>query len=142
MNEYIDAFIQEHTCASIACLDPNGQPYCFSCFYAIDVKQGLLYFKSSEDSNHAGYLHANPLVAGTILPDKLNKLQVKGIQLEGAILAFDDSLAKNAASNYYKSHPIAIAMSGEIWTIKIKRIKYTDNTLGFGSKIIWERPVN
>jgi uncharacterized protein YhbP (UPF0306 family) len=142
MNEYIDAFIQEHTCASIACLDSDGQPYCFSCFYAIDVIQGLLYFKSSKDSNHAGFLHANPLVAGTILPDKLNKLQVKGIQLEGTILSVDDPLAKNAASHYYKSHPIAIAMSGEIWTIKINRIKYTDNTLGFGSKIIWERPVN
>jgi uncharacterized protein YhbP (UPF0306 family) len=33
-------------------------------------------------------------------------------------------------------------MPGEIWTIKINRIKYTDNTLGFGKKIIWERPVH
>ncbi|MEI6086461.1 MAG: pyridoxamine 5'-phosphate oxidase family protein [Bacteroidota bacterium] len=142
MNENIDTFIQEHTCANIACLDANSYPYCFSCFYAIDVKEGLLYFKSSSDSNHAGYLISNPIIAGTILPDKLNKLQVKGIQLEGTVLAFDDEQAKNASAHYYKAHPLALAMPGEIWTIKINRIKYTDNTLGFGKKIVWERPVH
>jgi uncharacterized protein YhbP (UPF0306 family) len=142
MNENIDAFIQEHTCANIACLDANNQPYCFSCFYAVDIQEGLLYFKSSTDTNHAAFLLSNPIVAGTILPDKLNKLQVKGIQLEGIVLSFDHEQAKNAARNYYKAHPIAMAMSGEVWTIQINRIKYTDNTLGFGKKIIWERPVN
>ncbi len=142
MNDYIDSFIQEHTCANISCLDANGNPYSFSCFYAIDIKEALLYFKSSPDSNHAGFLLANPIVAGTILPDKLNKLQVKGIQLSGTVLKFDDTLAQHASLHYYKSHPMAMAMSGEIWTIKINWIKYTDNTLGFGKKIIWERPVN
>lgn len=142
MNEYIDSFIQEHTCANIACLDKNGNPYSFSCFYAINIKAALLYFKSSADSNHAGFLLSNPTVAGTILPDRLNKLQVKGIQLSGIVLSFDDELAQDASSHYYKIHPIAMAMSGDIWTIKINWIKYTDNTLGFGKKIIWERPVN
>jgi uncharacterized protein YhbP (UPF0306 family) len=142
MNENIDAFILAHTCANIACLDANGNPYCFSCFYAVDIKEGLLYFKSSADSHHTGFLISNPIVAGTILPDKLNQLQVKGIQLTGIILPFDDALAQNASLHYYKSHPMAMAMSGEIWTIKMNWIKYTDNTLGFGKKIIWERPVN
>jgi uncharacterized protein YhbP (UPF0306 family) len=142
MNEKINSFIEENTCASIACLDSNGHPYCFSCFYAVDTKEGLLFFKSSSDSNHAAFLTSNPIIAGTILPDKLNKLQVKGIQFEGTILHVDDELAKNASLQYYKSNPMAMAMSGEIWTVKIIRIKYTDNSLGFGKKIIWERPVN
>lgn len=142
MNENFDSFLEENTCASVACLDPKGQPYCFSCFYAVDTKAGLIFFKSSSDSNHASFLQSNPIIAGTILPDKLNKLQVKGIQLEGIVLALDDELAKNASLHYYKSHPMAMAISGEIWTIKINRIKYTDSTLGFGKKIIWERPVS
>jgi len=79
-------------------------------------------------------------VAGTILPDKLNKLQVKGIQFEGTVLAFDDALAASASNHYYKKNPMAVAMSGDIWTVQLNRIKYTDNTLGFGKKIIWERP--
>jgi uncharacterized protein YhbP (UPF0306 family) len=142
MTEPINTFIKAQTCANIACLDAKGNPYSFSCFYAIDIQKGLLYFKSSSDSNHAGYLLSNPIISGTILPDKLNKLQVKGIQLEGNVLAFDDVVAKEASLFYYKTHPMAMAMTGEVWTIKINRIKYTDNTLGFGNKIIWERPVN
>jgi hypothetical protein len=141
MNENIDAFIQEHTCASIACIDAEGHPYCFNCFYAVDIYEGLLFFKSSLDTHHAAFLKFNPIIAGTILPDKLNKLQVKGIQMEGVILSQENALSKNASKLYYKAHPMAMAMGGEIWTIQINRIKYTDNTLGFGKKIIWERPV-
>jgi uncharacterized protein YhbP (UPF0306 family) len=141
MNDNIDAFIQEHTCASIACIDLNGHPYCFSCFYALDSKAGLLFFKSSLDTSHASFLSSNPIIAGTILPDKLNKLQIKGIQMEGIVLSQGDELSKNASLLYYKAHPMAMAMAGEIWTIKINRVKFTDNTLGFGKKIIWERPV-
>ena len=142
MNEYFDSFIEDNTCVSFACLDSHGKPYCFTCFYAVDLEKGLLYFKSSPDSNHAGFLLQNQSVAGTILPDKLNKLQVKGIQLEGQVLAFDHPSAKSAALQYYKTNPMAVAMPGEVWTVQLNRIKYTDNTLGFGKKIIWERPVS
>jgi uncharacterized protein YhbP (UPF0306 family) len=141
MNEHFDSFLEEHTCASFACLDAQGLPYCFTCFYAVDTKEGLLFFKSSGDSNHVSFLLLNRMVAGTILPDKLNKLQVKGIQFEGKVLAFEDPLAKSASSHYYKKNPMAVAMSGDIWTVQLNRIKYTDSTLGFGKKIIWERPV-
>ncbi len=139
MNELIDPFLEEHTCASFACLNELGNPYCFTCFYAINIQEGLLYFKSSFDTKHSGYLQTNPNVAGTILPDKLNKLQVKGIQLEGIILPFDDILTKNAATQYYKQHPMAVTVAGEIWTVKINKVKFTDTTLGFGKKIIWDR---
>lgn len=142
MNEHFNSFLEENTCASFACLDPHGHPYCFTCFYAVDLKEGLLYFKSSSDSNHAGYLLSNRIVSGTILPDKLNKLQVKGIQFEGTVLAFDDVLTKSAGLHYYKTNPMAVAMPGEIWTVQLNRVKYTDSTLGFGKKIIWERTVN
>ncbi|MCX6205800.1 MAG: pyridoxamine 5'-phosphate oxidase family protein [Bacteroidetes bacterium] len=142
MNEHFNSFLEENTCASFACLDAQGHPYCFTCFYAVDLKEGLLYFKSSSDSNHAGYLKSNQFVAGTILPDKLNKLQVKGIQFEGTVLEFDDILTKSAGLHYYKTNPMAVAMAGEIWTVQLNRVKYTDSTLGFGKKIIWERAVN
>jgi len=75
MNEHFDGFLLENTCASFACLDSQGLPYCFTCFYAVDLKAGLLYFKSNLASNHAGFLLKNQVVAGTILPDKLNICQ-------------------------------------------------------------------
>lgn len=79
------------------------------------------------------------MVAGTIVPDSLNVLQIKGIQFLGIILPFDHSHYKDASSHYHSKHLIALMMPGEIWTIKLTSIKFTDNTLGFGKKLLWER---
>jgi hypothetical protein len=84
-------------------------------------------------------LKHKPSVAGTILPDKLNKLLVKGIQFEGTLLDAGDSVAASAAVLYYKQNPLAVAMPGEVWTIRIDHIKMTDSTLGFGKKLKWSR---
>ena len=99
----------------------------------------MLHFKSSAQTEHIRLLEQNPVVSGTILPDKLNKLMVKGIQFNGVFLNASDPMAKNADTQYYKSVPMAMAMKGNIFTIKINSIKMTDSGRVFGSKIIWER---
>lgn len=139
MNEIIIRFIQRQTCATICCADEQGKPYCFSCFYAFNCEEGLIYFKSQPEAHHSGLLKNNPIIAGTILPDKLNKFLVKGIQFEGIVLDSDNPLMKHDSGFYHKKHPIALAMSGEIRTIQINHIKMTDSTMGFGKKIIWVR---
>ena len=138
MDERIAKFISKQTCASICCIDEGGRPYCFSCFYAFNDEEIMLYFKSSEDSHHSGLLKKNAMVAGTILPDKLGLFQIKGIQFEGIVLPDDPK----AAAYYYQKHKVAIAIAGEIWTIRINKIKFTDNSLGFGKKILWERELS
>lgn len=139
MKENIIQFIQKQTCASICCVDKNGSPYCFSCFYAFNSEEGLLYFKSSTNAHHSSIISHNPGIAGTILPDKLNVLVVKGLQFEGIVLPDDHPAGKYAAGNYHKKYPFALTMPGEIWTIQINNIKMTDSTIGFGKKISWNR---
>ena len=46
----------------------------------------------------------------------------------------DDSLKKN----YFKAFPYALAMNPKLWQIRVDFFKLTDNTLGFGKKIIWQ----
>jgi uncharacterized protein len=138
MNDLIIHFIIKQTCANVCCVNiVEKSPYCFSCFYAFNSEEGLLYFKSSQETQHSKIIASNPLVAGTILPDKLNVLHIKGIQFEGVILRDDHSLAKEAFAQYHKHHPMALAMPGHMWTIRITSIKMTDNSLGFGKKITW-----
>jgi len=139
MNEIIIQFIQKQTCATICCIDEQGKPYCFSCFYTFNPEEGLLYFKSSVDSHHSVLMKKNPLIAGTILPDKLNALFVKGVQFEGFVLDEHQPLAIQASAYYHKKHLIALAIPGEIWTVQINSIKMTDSTKGFGKKITWSR---
>ena len=139
MYEKIIRFIEKQTCASVCCVDEMGNPYCFSCFYSFNGEEGLLYFKSSTTSKHASVISKNPFIAGTILPDKLNRLQVKGIQFEGKVLPKDHLYAKQAPFLFHKQFPIALTMPGEIRTVLINHIKMTDNSMGFGKKISWSR---
>lgn len=139
MKEKIDRFIEKQTCASICCVDENNLPYCFTCFYSYFRDETYLYYKTSASTHHAILLLKKPDVAGTILPDKLNLLKIKGVQFEGVVLPGDHPLAKDASARYYKKHPVTVTMPGEIWMIRIDRIKFTDNTMGFGTKLNWKR---
>lgn len=132
-------FISKQTCGNLCCVAENGSPYCFSFFYSFDEQEMILYYKSSDDTKHSKILYKNQTAAGTILPDKLNFLAIKGIQFEGQVLEPRHPDAKNASSHYHKKHPMALAMPGDIWAIRINRIKFTDNSLGFGKKLLWER---
>lgn len=142
MNERIIQFILSQTVAHICCIDEQHNPYCFSCFYAFDKENELLYFKSSAKTHHIPILLQNPVIAGTIQPDKLNRMAIKGIQFTGRILSSDHPLSIEASSAYHKEYPFAYAMKGEVWALQLDWVKMTDNTLAFGKKIIWERATN
>lgn len=139
MDSSITSFIKKQTCATIGYVDDKGLPNCFSCFFAFDEVNGLLYFKSSPGAKHCEQLLLSPNVSGTILPDKLKPLLVQGIQFTGEVLNELNPLAAGASGYYHKKNPLALAMSGKVWTVKIGFIKMTDSSKGFGKKIIWER---
>lgn len=139
MEKNIIQFINKQTCAGICCIDDQGKPYCFSCFYVFNSEEGLLYFKSSSNARHSAILLKNQWVAGTIQPDKLNVLLIKGIQFEGTVLPADHYFTKNVAGLYYKRYPAGLTVPGEIWVVQVERIKMTDSSFGFGKKIIWKR---
>lgn len=139
MNNTIKGFIEKQKCANVSCLDTDGRPYCFSCFYAVNVQDGLLYFKSSVNTNHINMLLSNPILAGTILPDKIQMLVVRGIQFRGVLLPQDDARCRDASKHYHSRFPFALAVPGELWTIRLSDIKMTDSSKGFGTKINWSR---
>jgi len=136
MNDKMISFLKNQTCASISGIDADGNPYCFNCFYVFDAENGSIYFKSSAETFHGQCMLNNQNVAGTILPDKLNKLALKGIQFTGRI-SFDEELKERAVATYHREYPLALAMHGQVWKIKLLSAKLTDNSLGFGKKIKW-----
>jgi len=138
MNERIADFITHQKVATVCCVDEENNPYCFSCFYAFDAERGLIYFKSGSSAHHSQILHQNPIVAGTVQPDKLNPLAIKGIQFTGRILHPKNELCSHAEAIYHKRYPFALAMPGDMWTLQPETIKMTDNTLSFGKKLHWQ----
>lgn len=139
MIDKLSEFIRQQNCASVCCVDEDGHPYCFNCFYVYNSDEQLLYYKSSLDTNHSAAMVKKPEVAGTILPDQLKKEHIQGVQFQGISMPFGHSAARNAAAIYYRHNPEAEALPGEIWTIRLLSVKYTDSALGFGKKMIWER---
>ena len=137
MDKRIVEFIDKQKTATLCCLDDENNPYCFSVFYVFDKVERRLYFKSSSSSNHSKYLLKHRKISGTILPDNLNMLAIRGIQFTGFILHNSDSL--NNEAEYHKRFPVAMTIPGEVWAIQLETIKMTDSTIGFGKKFFWER---
>ena len=114
-------------------------PYCAHCFYAFDAKKGILVFKSAPDTNHIRQAVMNPMVAGTIAPDKLVKSAIRGIQFTGRFTAPEGEQLADAKKIYYGKYPFAKVIAGSCFTVELAALKMTDNTLGFGKKIEWKR---
>lgn len=139
MNPHIVSFLQKQTVASICTTDSAANPYCFNCFYAYDAANNLLIYKTHNNTHHATLMLAQKMAAGTILPNKINPLLLKGVQWQGEVLPQSSVLIQQAATVYHKAYPFALAMSGTIWAIALTEIKMTDNSKGFGAKLTWNK---
>jgi hypothetical protein len=139
MNDKILDFLIKQTATSISCVNEVNEPYSFSCFFAFNKKENLLYYKSTASAYHSQIVRQNPKVSGTIMPDKLNKLAVKGIQFSGIVLNENDPLCVDASTHYHSRFPMALGISGIVWTIQLNQLKMTDNVLGIFKKHSWQR---
>ena len=73
-------------------------------------------------------------MAGTVVLETKTVAKIEGVQFRGEFLELEDEDLKRL---YFKTFPYAIAMNPKLWQIKVNYFKLTDNTLGFGKKIIW-----
>ncbi|MBC7913132.1 MAG: pyridoxamine 5'-phosphate oxidase family protein [Pyrinomonadaceae bacterium] len=139
MKKEIIQFIKENKIASISCVDRDHKPYCFHCFYVFDEINNLLFFKSSLSTHHSKLLSNNPNIAGSILPDKMDFMALKGIQFTGTIIQSNFPHHINPELYYHKKLPLALAKPGHVWFAQLEMVKMSDNTNIFGKKLKWER---
>lgn len=137
MDSLIENFIVSQKNMTL-CTSVNNIPECASCFYTFMPEGAYLIFKSKNTTGHVCRALANNKVAGTILPDISKIGNIRGIQFSGIFLEPQEDLLEKAKKIYYSKFPLALGISGELWLIKLTYIKMTDNTLGFGKKLIWE----
>lgn len=135
-NTIITNFISANKIAAVCCTDGNI-PYCFHCFYVFDPDNFLLFFKSSDETWHSKLLAENAAVAGSILPQKLELLALKGIQFTGTVLYNGIPDQIKPETFYHKRLPLGLAKPGHVFCIQLESIKMTDNSLVFGKKLLW-----
>ena len=131
-------FIRRHHVMTLA-TSVGGDPWCANLFYAYMPRENLFVFTSERSTKHAADALANNKVAGSIVLETKVVGRVQGVQLEGVMRGAAESGIAGAKAAYLKKFPYAAAFPLELWTIEPTLMKFTDNTLGFGKKIIWTK---
>ena len=131
----ITDFIARHHVLTLATSTADGLPYCAACFYAYDKVRNLFIFTSDDTTCHAQQMVANSNVACAITLETRVVGKVQGLQICGVARRGE----AEDRSVYVKRFPYAAVAPLNIWVVEPTFMKLTDNTLGFGKKLIWNR---
>ena len=131
----ITDFIARHHVLILATSTADGLPYCAACFYAYDKARNLFIFTSDDTTCHAQQMVANSNVACAITLETRVVGKVQGLQICGVARRGE----AEDRSVYVKRFPYAAVAPLNIWVVEPTFMKLTDNTLGFGKKLIWNR---
>ncbi len=131
-------FINEHHVLTLATSTENN-PWCANCFYVYLEEENCFVFTSDNETKHVQDVITNSKVAGSVVLETNTVGKIRGIQFRGIMEIPGDKLASKAKFTYLKRFPFAILMKTSLWVVKLNYIKMTDNRLGFGKKLIWEK---
>jgi len=140
LDKKIIDFIDEHHVLTLA-VSENNFPYCANCFYTYDEEALSFIFSTDLDTKHGKIAHKNPNVSGVIVLETKKVGKIQGIQFTGTMKLPTGEEKGNAEKKYLSAYPFAKIMKTTIWVLKINFIKFTDNRLGFGKKLIWNRDI-
>jgi len=130
----ITRFIKRHHLLTL-CTSEDNKPYAASCFYIYIEEENALIVASDSNTKHMQQARMQNIIAGTIATETIFTGRIKGIQFIGRILSVSE---EDLRLKYIKRFPVAMFMPLLLWRIDLSFIKMTDNSLGFGKKIIWE----
>lgn len=121
------------------CVNGGASLWCASAFYAFDRKEAAFYLLSDPKTRHGQMAGKRAEVAGTISDQTKTVLHIRGLQFHGELRLLEDEESKYARKGYYRQFPAARLLSAPVWSLEVDELKFTDNTLGFGKKLIWLR---
>lgn len=133
----IGKFIGRHHVMTIATVGEGGEPYCANLFYSYIPAENIFVFTSGPTTRHSAEMYGNPVVAASIVLETKVVGKIQGIQMQGVVKRPEGAELKAARSSYIRRFPYAVAADLDLWTFAPSFMKLTDNTLGFGKKLIW-----
>jgi len=136
MESKIIDYLQKNKVLTLATAVDNV-PYCANCFYVFDERGKTLIFLSDNNTRHIREALLNKNVGGTVQNGVTTVAKIQGVQFTGEIVNPDSDQEKNFYKTYYKKFPFAKTKPSPIWGIRLNWVKMTDNTLGFGKKLVW-----
>jgi len=132
--EKIVLFLEEHHVLSLASSADDELSVC-SLFYTFSLEKLSFIVASNEETTHIEHIKENSTIAGNIFLETKVIGKIQGVQFRGEFVKLQDSELEEL---YFKEFAHARVMKPALWQIKVKYFKMTDNTFGFGKKIIWQ----
>jgi uncharacterized protein len=134
----IIAFLKKHHVLTLA-TSLEGQPWCANCFYAYLEDEAAFVFTSDNDTRHIKETLKNSRVAGSVVLETSIVNKIQGVQFAGVLQLPENEMIAKSKNAYLKRFPFAALMDTTLWILYPDHIKMTDNRLGFGKKLIWDR---
>ncbi len=131
-------FIQKHHVLTLATSTDNI-PWCANCFYVYSEEDNVFIFTSDHNTKHIKDVKENNAVAGSVVLETPAVGKIQGIQFTGKMYVPKNDLFKKANKLYLKKYPFAKLMNTQLWILSPNFIKLTDNRLGFGKKLTWNK---
>lgn len=138
LDKRIVDFIKKHHVLTLSTSVEN-KPYSANCFYTFDEKESLLIFTSDKETKHIQDVMQNNFVSGSIVLETTIIGKIQGIQFNGIMNESQTDFYKKHKLEYLKRFPFAVLNNTPLWYIELTFIKFTDNRLGFGKKLIWQK---
>lgn len=138
IDERIVRFFRKHHVLTIA-TSVNDEPWCANCFYVYLEEKNALGFTTGHETRHGKEFLKNKVVAGSVVLETPVIGKIRGIQFQGIVSEPEGELLKTVRKSFLKRFPVAMLMETHLWIVELTHIKMTDNRLGFGKKIIWEK---
>jgi uncharacterized protein len=134
-------FIRAHHVMTVATGGGSGNPWVASCFYAYVSRKNWFVFTTDDDTRHGREMIANPVIAVSIALETKITGQIRGVQMTGRALKCDSTNHFRASRAFLGRFPVAALRKTTLWIFEPEHIKMTDNRLGFGVKLVWEKGV-
>lgn len=131
-------FMEEHHVLTLS-TSVDNKPYSCNCFYAYCKADNVLIFTSDSETKHIKDALINNYISGSIVLETSVIGKIQGIQFNGFIFEVKDEVSKKYKKIYLKRFPFAILKNTALWFVELTFIKMTDNRLGFGKKLIWNK---
>lgn len=130
-----ESFLDKHYLLSLATSNEDELSVC-NLFYAYDRHTQTFIVASNDNTTHIQNILTNNKIAGSVALETKIIVKIQGLQFRGIFDLVDD---EDYYKLYFKTFPYARVMKPKLWKIKVNYFKMTDNTLGFGKKLIWQR---
>jgi len=138
IDERIVKFFRKHHVLTIA-TSVNNEPWCANCFYVYLEDENALVFTTDPETRHGKEFLKNRLIAGSVVLETPVIGRIRGIQFQGIVSEPEGETAEKSNRSYIKRFPVAMLMDTHLWFVELTHIKMTDNRLGFGKKLVWNK---